>query len=67
MNDSQPRVREQLFILRLWREVLDGGRSEWRGRVQHVGSGEVRYFRAWRILIQFIVAMLGLPEDEHRD
>jgi hypothetical protein len=58
MNDSQPRVREQLFILRLWREVLNGGRAEWRGEVRYVASGEVRYFRKWSALIQFIVAML---------
>lgn len=58
MDDRKPCAREHLFVVRVWREVLDGGRSEWRGRVQHIGSGEVRYFRTWRALIQFIVAML---------
>lgn len=36
-----------LFTVRLWPEKLDGGQREWRGKVQHVMSGEVRYFRDW--------------------
>ena len=64
MDDEKPRAREHLFILRLWREVLDGGQFEWRGRVQHVGGGEVRYFRTWRALIRFIVASLDTKQGK---
>ncbi len=67
MNADKPRAHEHLFTVRFWHEVLDGGRSEWRGRIQHIGSGEARYFRTWRTLIKFIVAMLEPREDEHRD
>ena len=27
------------------------GQWEWRGKVQHVGSGEAFYFREWQALI----------------
>jgi hypothetical protein len=65
---DKSREPDHLFIVRLWREVLDGGRGEWRGRIQHTGSGEVRYFRTWRALIKFIVTTLGSSaKDEHRD
>ena len=47
--------RSQLFTVRVWREELGEGRSEWRGQVQHVLSGETRHFRDWQTLVAFIV------------
>lgn len=47
----------QLFTVRLWREDL-GDRGEWRGKVQHVLSGEARYFRDWATLIAALQEML---------
>jgi hypothetical protein len=47
--------RSQLFTVRVWLEELGEGRSEWRGKVQHVLSGEARYFRDWQTLAAFIV------------
>lgn len=35
----------RLFTLRLWREMLDDDRFEWRGRVEFVETGEIHYFR----------------------
>ena len=46
----------QLFTVRLWQEPLGNGQSEWRGKVQHVASGEVRYFRTWSVLRAFLEA-----------
>lgn len=43
-----------LFTVRLWREPLSGGRAEWRARVQHVLSGERRYFREWSALERYL-------------
>ena len=43
-----------LFTVRLWREELEEGRYEWRGKVQHALSGETRYFRRWEDLIAFV-------------
>jgi hypothetical protein len=45
----------QVFVLRLWR----AGSGEWRGRVQHVTSGETRYFRAWPGLVAHLEALLA--------
>lgn len=51
-----------LFTVRVWREDLGQGRSEWRGKVQHVLSGEVRYFRDWATLIAALQEMLETGE-----
>ena len=52
-------VHAQLFMLRIWREDLGEGRFEWRGKVQHVTSGEVRYFRDWSGLVAMVQEMLN--------
>lgn len=48
----------QLFTLRLWLEDLGDGKTDWRGKVQHVYSGEVRYFRDWLALQEFVEGLL---------
>ncbi|HSD84867.1 MAG TPA: hypothetical protein VLG46_13450 [Anaerolineae bacterium] len=52
---SELRYCSQLFTVRLWREQLND-HWEWRGKVQHVMSGETRYFRDWQTLIDFFQA-----------
>ena len=54
-----PAQASQLFTLRLWPEDLGDGRTDWRGKVQHVNSGEARYFRDWPALEAFLEALLG--------
>jgi hypothetical protein len=54
MDKSQERHRSHLFTLRLWPEALGDGQTEWRGKVQHVLSGEARYFRDWEALVAFL-------------
>ncbi len=51
-------LRSQSFILRLWLEDLGEGSAEWRGKMQSVLSGEVRYFRDWHTLITSLDEML---------
>ena len=46
--------RTHLFTLRLWPEALGYGKTEWRGKAQHVLSGEARYFRDWPALVAFL-------------
>lgn len=46
--------------MRLWPEELGDGQVEWRGKVQHVSSGEVHYFRDWPTLLAFLLK--HLPE-----
>jgi hypothetical protein len=41
-------------MLRVWLEDLGDGKTESRGQVKHVMSGEVRYFREWRTLLTFL-------------
>jgi len=50
--------QSDLFTVRLWAEDLGDGQVEWRGKVQHVASGEARYFREWPALIALLRAML---------
>jgi hypothetical protein len=53
-----------LFTVRVWREDLGGGQHEWRGKVQHVTSGEARYFRTWSALRAFLRDMLPTFDGE---
>ncbi len=50
--------RSHLFVLRLWIEDLGSGQTDWRGKVQHVNSGEVGYFRDWPALEHFVEGLL---------
>ncbi len=48
----------QLFTVRVWQVESADGSSEWRGKLQHVPSGEIRYFRGWAALIPLMLDML---------
>ena len=61
MTQGRTHHRTHLFTIRMWAEVLGDGQIEWRGKVQHVLSGEARYFRAWDTLITCLQDML--PPD----
>jgi hypothetical protein len=45
------RTPAQLFTLRVWSEEVGAAQTEWRGRAQHVATGETRYFRTWETLV----------------
>jgi hypothetical protein len=53
-----------LFTVRVWLEKLDNDRTECRGKVQHVLSGEGRAFRDWPALVAFLVAKLQEIKDD---
>jgi hypothetical protein len=57
--ESEPRKAPEVFTLRVWSEAVGQDQTEWRGRVQHVASGETRYFRTWDALVEFLVNRLG--------
>jgi hypothetical protein len=61
IEDLQPH-HSHLFTLRLWQEAWGDGQSEWRGQVQHVLSGEARYFREWPALIVYLLEMAAQAE-----
>ena len=47
-----------LFTVRLWPEAVDDDLVEWRGKVDHVATGEGYYFRDWSRLIVCLDKML---------
>jgi hypothetical protein len=61
---EQQQHSSYLFMLRLWREELGGDEIELRGKVQHVTSSEVRYFRDWPTLIAFLLQVLSDSEPK---
>jgi hypothetical protein len=56
--------RSHLFTVRVWQEELGNGQKEWRGKVQQVHSGEVRYFREWPTLVAALLKMLSEPDSD---
>jgi hypothetical protein len=54
----------EIFTIRLWREKLDERESEWRGRVQHIGSGQARYFNEIGKIMEFIGDHLSKEKTE---
>ncbi len=58
-------LSSQVFMLRFWSEDLGDGHVDWRGKIQHINSGEVTYFRDWSILERFIQGLLyRFPNDD---
>ena len=60
---NQPKRREHLFTLRLWRENGGEGQREWRGRLYATETGRVRYFHDWSSLLPLLLAMLREAEE----
>jgi hypothetical protein len=57
--DTHPAAAgSHLFLVRLW-PAAPGDGPGWHGKVQHVVSGEARYFDDWATLINLLLA--GLP------
>jgi len=65
-TDHQPR-RTHLFTVRLWIAPVAVDRTEIRGRVQHVLTGEAIYFRTWPELLAFLEARLAELETKISD
>ena len=59
LDRMSPSLTSHMFTVRIWREELDVGRVEWRGKAQHALSGEARYFREWAELIAFVREQVG--------
>ncbi len=64
--DNRSMSRSQLFSVRIWREELAESHHEWRGKVQHVSSGEAFYFRRWSELAAHLEDWLDQGEWEAR-
>jgi hypothetical protein len=64
MADTQAHHPSQLFTVRLWVETLGDDRQEYRGKVQHVVSGEARHFRDWTTLEAFLTEKLNASDPQ---
>lgn len=62
MDTSNKQHRSHLFTVRVWQEEIEADRLEWRGQVQLLNSGEVRYFREWAGLAPLLLSMLAEAE-----
>ena len=58
MNQENLSVQSQLFTVRIWKEDLDDNHNQWRGKLQHVSSGEAYYFKAWEELVELLLRLL---------
>jgi hypothetical protein len=65
-DDFDLNPHPQQFLLRVWCEDLGEGQLEWRGRIQHLGRGDVRYFRDWPPLLVCLQEMVGDLSDRAR-
>jgi len=59
MDTPLQRPYSHLFTVRVWKEEVGTDRTEWRGKVQLLTSGDVRYFREWADLVPLLLAMLS--------
>jgi hypothetical protein len=50
----------QVFIVRIWREPreIEGAPPEWRGVIEHVGSGERRFLKELENISAFVAPHL---------
>jgi hypothetical protein len=67
MNQERSRPSSHLFTVRLWAERLGGGQIEIRYKVQHVLSGETRYFRETSALLIYLTAKVRQLEQEDEE
>jgi hypothetical protein len=57
-SKSKATAPAHVFMIHLWLEPIEGESGEWRGKIQHIQSGEVEYFRGLENLSAVIEAGL---------
>lgn len=63
MKVNKPDPPSQAFLVRLWLEAQADGQAVWRGKIQHLTSGEAHRFDAWAGLVALLQDMLSDPTD----
>ena len=66
MPPDQPHPRTHLFMVRLWIEPFANSLGEVRMQVQHILSGETRYFRTWPEVVAFLLAKMQVLDVTNR-
>jgi len=64
MEKPNERPRSHLFTVRIWEEEIGVDQIEWRGKVQLLTSGDVRYFRELATLTPLLMTMLAELDSE---
>lgn len=54
MPTKQGQGSSQLFTLRVWIEDVEDGRHEVRGKIRHILTGEIYYFRECSSLLEIL-------------
>ncbi len=62
MDTPDQYSRSHLFTVRVWQEEVGQDLREWRGKVQLITDGNVRYFRRWEGLVPLLLSMLSEVE-----
>lgn len=52
------------FSLRLWPEEGEDDEPIWRGRLQNLAGGEVRYFQGWEALVERLLELMEQTSSE---
>lgn len=53
-EQRNPGSQAQTFTLRIWVTHRKGAVFEWRGRIQHIQSGDVKHCQNWNSFIAFV-------------
>jgi hypothetical protein len=67
MGLYKPSPRSHLFTVRLRLERVGDDPARWRGKAQHVLSGETCYFQDWPKLIDFLLKHLADESGDEPD
>jgi hypothetical protein len=54
-------TQPQTFTLRIWVTNQQDSALEWRGRIQHIQSGEVQYCQNWDAFITYVEDLIRNP------
>ncbi len=57
-------THSHLFTLRVWAEDVGNGRSEIRGVLKHILTGETHHFRDWHTLSQLLESFVLSSQTE---
>jgi hypothetical protein len=63
------KANAHVFILRFWLEPreIEDAKPEWRGVIEHVESGEHRYFRDLDVMVSFIAKHIDILEKPEKE
>ena len=62
--DKHSPLQSQLFTIRVWQETEADGQPQWRGKLHHIPSGQIRHFRSWAALIPLMLDMLRRHNEQ---